>query len=90
MQTGATMQKKLLVIPDHIYIKIKKFRHSQEISSEAEAIRVILAAGIAFLEGETDVGLSQTITSRTPSESDQTGQSGETETDVSVEQSSTA
>jgi len=84
------MQKKLLVIPDHIYIKIKKFRHSQEISSEAEAIRVILAAGIAFLEGETDVGLSQTITSRTSSESDQTGHSAESETDVSVEHSSTA
>ena len=83
------MQKKLLVIPDHIYIKIKKFRHSQEISSEAEAIRVILAAGIAFLEGETDVGLSQTTARRTQGQGDQAGQSGETETDVSIEQSST-
>jgi hypothetical protein len=84
------MQKKLLVIPDHVYSKIKKYRFAQEISSEAEAIRIILAAGIAFLEGETDVGVSQTTTRRAQSQSDQTGHSAESETDVSVEHSSTA
>ena len=83
------MQKKLLVIPDPVYAKIKKFRFSQEISSEAEAIRIILAAGIAFLEGETDVGLSQTTARGTQGQGDQAGQSGETQIDFSVEQSST-
>jgi hypothetical protein len=46
------MKTKTIWIADDMYQKIRAFRFKAEIPSEMEAMRVIIRAGLAYLNGE--------------------------------------
>ena len=71
------MKKKLLLIQDDTYTRIRKFRHRHEITTEAEAFRLIIEAGLAYLEGESYVGVLEETTRGTQGKSHKAGQSEE-------------
>lgn len=45
---GERQARKLLVIPDELMKEISDFRYAEKIPSEAEAIRILLRAGLRF------------------------------------------
>ena len=46
------MKTKTICLADDMYQKIRAFRFKAEIPSEMEAMRVIIRAGLAYLNGE--------------------------------------
>lgn len=58
------MARKHIILPDDLAERLRRFRHKHEISSEAEAIRKLLEAGMDHLDEQAYAAASREAGSR--------------------------